>query len=123
MFANFYLIPPGASLPLVKPRSIDDVPILALTLSSDRYDHYALRRIAAQIHDQIKKIPDVSEGNVIGGRRRQVRVVLDPARMAARGVAPGTLVPMLASANRQLLSVSIASGNREFLVETGGFLR
>jgi multidrug efflux pump subunit AcrB len=123
MFANFDLIPPGASTPLVKPRSIDDVPILALTLSSDRYDHYALRRIAARIHDQIKTIPDVSEINVIGGRRRQVRVVLDPARMAARGVAPATLVPMLASANRQLLSGSFASGNREFLVETGGFLR
>jgi multidrug efflux pump subunit AcrB len=123
MFANFDLIPPGASPPLVKPRSIDDVPILALTLSSDRYDHYALRRIAARIHDQIKTIPDVSEINVIGGRRRQVRVVLDPARMAARGVAPATLVPMLASANRQLLSGSFASGNREFLVETGGFLR
>jgi multidrug efflux pump subunit AcrB len=123
MFANFDLIPPGASPPLVKPRSIDDVPILALTLSSNRYDHYALRRIAAQIHDQIKMIPDVSEVNVIGGRRRQVRVVLDPARMAARGVAPATLVPMLASANRQLLSGSFASGNREFLVETGGFLR
>jgi multidrug efflux pump subunit AcrB len=123
MFANFDLIPPGASPPLIKPRSIDDVPILALTLSSDRYDHYALRRIAAQIRDQIKTIPDVSEVNIIGGRRRQVRVVLDPARMAARGVAPATLVPMLASANRQLLSGSFASGNREFLVETGGFLR
>jgi multidrug efflux pump subunit AcrB len=122
MFANFDLIPPGASTPLVKPRSIDDVPILALTLSSDRYDHYALRRVAAELNDQIKTIPDVSEIKVIGGRRRQVRVILDPARMAARGIAPATLVPMLASANRQLQSGSFSSGNREFLVETGSFL-
>ncbi|MGA6992520.1 MAG: efflux RND transporter permease subunit [Candidatus Deferrimicrobiaceae bacterium] len=122
MFANFDLIPPGASTPLVKPRSIDDVPILALTLSSDRYDHYALRRVAAELNDQIKTIPDVSEIKIIGGRRRQVRVILDPARMAARGVAPETLVPMLASANRQLQSGSFSSGNREFLVETGAFL-
>src|SRR5215831_9493558 len=48
MSANFDLIPPGASPPIVKPRSIDDVPILAVTLSSDRYDHFMLRRIAAQ---------------------------------------------------------------------------
>ncbi len=123
MFANFDLIPPGASPPLVKPRSIDDVPILALTLSSDRYDHYALRRVAAELHDQIKTIPDVSEIQVIGGRRRQVRVILDPARMASRGIAPATLLPMLASANRQLQSGSFSSGNREFLVETGTFLR
>ncbi len=122
MFANFDLIPPGASMPLVKPRSIDDVPILALTLSSDRYDHYALRRVAAELHDQIKTIPDVSEVRVIGGRRRQVRVVLDPARLAARGIAPVSLVPMLASANRQFQSGSFSSGNREFLVEAGSFL-
>ncbi|KRT73752.1 MAG: Cation or drug efflux system protein [Deltaproteobacteria bacterium CSP1-8] len=122
MFANFDLIPPGASTPLVKPRSIDDVPILALTLSSDRYDHYALRRVAAELTDQIKTIPDVSEIKVIGGRRRQVRVILDPARMAARGIAPATLVPVLESANRQLQSGSFSSGNREFLVETGAFL-
>ncbi len=122
MFANFDLIPSGASQPLVKPRSIDDVPILALTLDSARYDHFALRRVAAQLADQVKQIPDVSEVKVIGGRRRQVRVALDPARMASRGVAPAALVPVLSHANRQLQSGSIVAGNREFLVETGGFL-
>jgi len=122
MFANFDLIPPGASTPLIKPRSIDDVPILALTLSSDRYDHYALRRVAAEINNQIKTIPDVSEIKIIGGRLRQVRVMLDPARMAARDVAPEILVRMLTAANRQLQSGSFSSGNREFLVETGSFL-
>jgi multidrug efflux pump subunit AcrB len=122
MFANFDLIPPGASQPLVKPRSIDDVPILALTLSSERYDSFALRRVAAGLHDQIKTIPDVSEVKIIGGRRRQVRVLLSPARMASRGVAPAALVPMLAQANRQLRAGSFSTGNREFLVDTGGFL-
>ncbi len=122
MFANFDLIPPGASPPLVKPRSIDDVPILALTLDSARYDHFALRRVAAQLADQVKQVPDVSEVRIIGGRRRQVRVVLDPSRMASRGVAPAALVPVLAHANRQLQSGAFAAGNREFLVETGGFL-
>jgi len=65
MFANFDLIPPGASPPLVKPRSIDDVPILALTLDSDRYDPFALRRVAEGLHDQVKSIPDVSEVRII----------------------------------------------------------
>ncbi|HET9524571.1 MAG TPA: efflux RND transporter permease subunit, partial [Pyrinomonadaceae bacterium] len=69
MFANLDLIPPGASQPLVKPRSIDDVPILALTLSSDRYDHFTLRRVAAQLHDQIKEVADVSEVQISGGQR------------------------------------------------------
>ena len=48
MFANFDLIPPGASAPLIKPRSIDDVPILSLTLWSRSYGDYELRRLAAQ---------------------------------------------------------------------------
>lgn len=122
MFANLDLIPPGASQPLVKPRSIDDVPILALTLSSERYDHFTLRRVAAQLHDQIKEVTDVSEVKIIGGQRRQIRVTLDESRMAAFNVAPATIVPMLEQSNRQLPSGSFASGNREFLVETGGFL-
>src|SRR5262249_14560927 len=107
---------------LVKPRSIDDVPILALTLSSDRYDHFTLRRIAAQVHDQIKEIHDVSEVKIIGGERRQIRVLLDEARMAAYNVAPATIVPALEQSNRQAQSGGFSSGNREFLVETGGFL-
>jgi multidrug efflux pump subunit AcrB len=123
MLANFDLIPPGATPPLIKPRSIDDVPILALTLSSPRHDPYTLRRIASQLLDQIKTVPDVSEVKVIGGQRRQLRVILDPARMAARGVAPALLARMLGEANRQLQAGSFAAGNREYLVSTGGFLR
>jgi multidrug efflux pump subunit AcrB len=122
MSANFDLIPPGASPPLIKPRSIDDVPILALTLASDRYDHFTLRRVAAQVHDQIKEVRDVSEVKIIGGQRRQIRVLLDDARMAAYGAAPASIVPMLEQENKQLQSGSFSLGNREFLVETGGFL-
>ena len=122
MFANFDLIPPGAQPPLIKPRSIDDVPILALTLWSDHYDSFMLRRAAAQLHDQIKEVRDVSEVKIIGGQRRQVRVVLDRAKMAAHNLAPAAVLPMLQQANRQLQSGSFSSGNQEFLVESGGFL-
>jgi multidrug efflux pump subunit AcrB len=103
MFANFDLIPPGASQPIVKPRSIDDVPILALTLSSNAYDHFTLRRIAAQVHDQIKEVADVSEVRIIGGRRRQIRVTLDEAKMAAYNIAPA------ASCNQGALLQAIVS--------------
>ena len=123
LFANFDLIPPGASQPLVKPRSIDDVPILALTLSGAGSDPFTLRKVAAALHDQIKTVPDVSEVRIIGGQRRQLRVDLDPARMASRGVAPAPLLQSIAAANRQMRSGSASAGNREFLIETGGFLK
>jgi len=122
LFANLDLIPPGASPPLVKPRSIDDVPILALTLSSASADHFALRRIAAQMTDQIKEINDVSEIKIIGGQRRQLRVLLDEAKMSSRGIAPAAILPMIGGANQQLPAGSFAEQNRESLVETGSFL-
>jgi multidrug efflux pump subunit AcrB len=122
LLANFDLIPPGASQPLVKPRSIDDVPILAVTLSSERYDHFTLRRIAAQIHDEIKQVKNVSEATITGGQRRQIRVTLDDGRMAAYNIAPAMILPVLEQSNRQLRSGSFSSNNRELVVETGGFL-
>ena len=121
--ANADLIPPGASPPLVKPRSIDDVPILALTLSSDRYDHFALRRVAAQLQTEIKQVNDVSSVQIIGGLRRQLRVTVDPARVAAYGLAPVPIVHMIQQANTQLPAGAFASNNQEMLVETGGFIR
>ena len=90
LYSNFDLIPPGASKPLIKPRSIDDVPVLALTFWSDRYDSYTLRRIAAEVDREVKSIDDVSGTKVTGGEQRQLRVLLDPAKMAGYGVAPAT---------------------------------
>ena len=122
MFANFDLIPPGASQPLIKPRSIDDVPILALTLSSTRYHGFELRNIAAQVHDTIKQVEDVSAVNVIGGQRREVRVVLDEAKLAGYSMTPGLVYQALQLSNRKLASGSYATANREFILETGQFL-
>ncbi|MBI3473802.1 MAG: efflux RND transporter permease subunit, partial [Candidatus Solibacter usitatus] len=123
MFANFDLIPPGASPPLVKPRSIDDVPILALTFSSDRFDALELRRVAAQVHDAVKQVSEVSAVQIIGGQRRQVRVTLDERRLAGYGLSPLEVVQALGGANRRLASGKYSAGNREVLLETGEFLR
>ncbi len=122
LFSNMDRLPQGASGPLVKARGIDDVPVLALTLSSASYDHFMLRRVAAQLHDDIKQIPDVSEVQVIGGERRRVLVSLDPAKMAAHGIAPAMLPGALRQANQQIPSGSFSAGDREILVEAGSFL-
>ncbi len=123
LYANFDLIPPGASQPLVKPRSIDDVPILAMTLSSRRYGDFELRSIAAQVHDAIEQVPDVSAVSLIGGQRREIRVELDPGKLAAYSLTPLQVIGALGASNRRLDSGKYASSNREFLLETGEFLR
>jgi len=120
--ANMDLIPPGASPPLVKPRSIDDVPILALTFWSKHYGDFELRRIAAQVDDTIKQTHDVSAVALIGGGRREVRITLNEARLAAYHLSPLQIMGALGTSNRRLSAGEFASGNQEYLLETGQFL-
>ncbi len=121
--SNFDRIPHGVSNPLIKERSIDDVPILALTFHSNRYDHLTLRRLVAQVDDTVKQVPMVAETNIIGGSVRQVRVLLDPARLASRNLSAAGIVPMLQQANRQFTSGGLTTENREIIIETGAFLK
>src|ERR1039457_6462127 len=121
--ANLDLIPPGASLPLVKPRSIDDVPILALTFWSKPYGDYELRRIAAQVDDTIKQTPDVSAVALIGGQRREIRITLDATRLGAYNLSPLQVAGALGLSNRRLPSGEFARGNQQYFLETGQFLR
>ena len=123
LHAHLDRLPLGAAAPLVKPRTIDDVPILALTFSSATHDHLALRRLAQHVDDAIKTIPQVAETTLIGGVRRAVRVQLDPTALAARGLTVAQVTPALQAANRQLQSGSRPFNNTEFLLETGAFLR
>lgn len=120
--SNLDRIPHGVSAPLIKPKSIDDVPILALTFHSARYDHLTLRRIASQADDVLKQVPLVAETTLIGGAKREIRILLDPARLAARNLSPAGLVPMLQQANRQYRSGGVTTNNQEVIVETGAFL-
>jgi multidrug efflux pump subunit AcrB len=121
--SNFDRMPMGVSMPIVKPKSIDDVPILALTFHSARYDHLTLRRLAAQVDESIKQVPQVAETTLLGGSRRAVRVMLDPVKLASRNLSPAGLVPMLQQANRQFRAGGLTTDNNEVLVETGGFLK
>ncbi|MBU6455636.1 MAG: efflux RND transporter permease subunit [Cyanobacteria bacterium REEB67] len=123
MAANFDLIPAGASKPLIKPRSIDDVPILALTLSGPGYSHYTLRRLAAELRDQIDQINDVSEVKIIGGQRRQLRVVLDAQKLIAYHLAPDAVIAALNAENQQAQAGAFEQGNREFTLQVGEFIQ
>jgi len=108
--ANMDLIPPGALAPLVKPRSIDDVAVMALTLSGEGWDDARLRPVAAQLRDLLKEVPDVSEIALFGGRPRQLLVTLDPARLSSRGIDPLTVRDALLHGNGRLRSGVLVRG-------------
>ena len=122
LYSNFDRIPQGVSQPLIKVRSIDDVPIMALTLWGKNYDSYTVRQVAGELENQLKQIDDVSETKIIGGLPRQVRVVLDTQRLAAYGMTAGAVTAQLQQANSRAIAGSFANGNEEFEVEAGRFL-
>jgi multidrug efflux pump subunit AcrB len=122
LYSNFDRIPPGVSQPIIKVRSIDDVPVLALTLWGHKYDAYELRRIAAELEQSVKQVEDVSETTLIGGQRRQLRVILDPRRLASFHTSPAVIARALQVSNQRTGAGSFAEGNREIAVEAGKFL-
>lgn len=116
-------MPKGTTLPLIKTRSIDDVPVLGLTLWSDNYDDYQLKRMAQELNNEIEQITDVSETKVIGGRSREIRVVLNNEKMAAAGVDALMIAQQIQLANGQFQAGAFSKNDREYLVETGSFLK
>ncbi len=117
------VLPPGVLPPTMTPRSIDDVPILALTLSSTEYDPLTLRRLAAEIEEEARRVPDVSETTLIGGLRREIRVELDPDRIAARGLAPAAVFEAIRKAGVTLPAGSLSARGEETVLEAGDFLK
>ncbi len=115
--------PPGAMPPLVKPHSIDDVPILALTLHGGGYGSHALRAMATHLADELATIPDLARIDLIGGEPAQLRVTLDPARLAGSGVTPGEVMQALRAANVRLPAGEFAAANAVFLVSVGAPIR
>jgi multidrug efflux pump subunit AcrB len=120
--AHVALIPPGASPPLVQPRAIDDVPVMTLTLWGPRYDDAQLRQFAAQLHDTLKELPDISEVSIIGGRPRQVTIDLDPATLASRHLDPVVVRQALARVNVRTTASGVVSANATTTVEAGAWL-
>jgi len=122
LYSNFDRIPQGVSQPIIKARSIDDVPILALTLWGKNYDAYALRQIAGELDHSLKQLDDVSETTIIGGQSRKLRVILNTQRLAAYGLTPDSVLTQLRGGNERIQAGSYARENQEFQVEAGNFL-
>jgi multidrug efflux pump subunit AcrB len=124
LMSNMDVAPPGASQPLVKPIDVDDVPIVAITLSPAQgaaYDDGQLRLVADHVLDELRKVPGVGNTTIIGGRSRQVRITLDPMRIAGYGLSPLQIAGAINVSNTNLLSGDLEKGNTKLTLETGGF--
>ena len=119
LYSNFDQIPPGVSQPIIKARSIDDVPILSVTLWGKNYNGYQLRAIAEEIQHNLQQIPDVSESTVIGGLPRTMRIMLDTSKLNAYGQSALAIAGRLQAANASLQAGSFAENNREIRIDAG----
>ncbi len=114
--------PPGATVPLIRVRSIDDVPTLAVTFSSDSYSSYQLRRIAAELRSAVTTLDNVAQAKIIGGSPRTVRVELDAAALAAYGIDAARVADVLQAQNAAVTAGQFSADNQEYLVATGALI-
>lgn len=115
-------MPEGVTMPLVKSRAIDDVPMLGLTVWSEVYDDYQLSQISDELINEIEKVNDVSITKKIGGRERQFRVVLDKEKLSGLGLDFLMVAQMIKANHSQMDAGNFMTNDTEFHVTTGNFL-
>lgn len=124
IYSNTDLVPPDVTSWVVKPIEIDDVPIVIVTLWSDRpsvIDDHRLRRIAEELEIELQALPQTNRTAVVGGRPRVVRVELDPQALAARQTSALNVAWALQVSNAQRRAGRFDQLDRSFPVDVGEF--
>ena len=119
-------LPPnlGVQEPVIKPRGIDDVPILGLTFwtKDPERSAYELQQVARAVEIELKRIKGTRDVSTLGGPDHAIRVLMDAERMNAYGVTPQEIAGALKVSNALQSSGNLTAGNREVLVQTGTYL-
>jgi multidrug efflux pump subunit AcrB len=115
-------LPAGVMTPVVKPRTIDDVPVVAYTLWAEGASGTGLRAVADELKTELTKHPRVAQVTVIGGQRRVVRVDFDRQRLASYNVSILQAFAALQALNWRLPAGTTSVANNEVVVDVGQFL-
>lgn len=119
---NMDKMPQGVTMPLIKTRAIDDVPVLAITLWSEKYNDFELKQISEVLAGEIKKVNDVAQINIIGGRNRELRITPDKSKMAKNNVDLLSLSKYIGAGNAQMSAGVLLKADTAYTVESGSFL-
>jgi multidrug efflux pump subunit AcrB len=114
----------GVGQPIVKPKGIDDVPIVTVTLWSERPEigAYELGQVAHALEAELKRVPGTRDIYTIGAPGRAVRVLLDPQSLAGHGIGIEDLRRALQTANSTRDDIKVTKDNAEILIQAGTFL-
>ena len=125
--ANADWLPAGLGVlpPIIKPKGIDDVPIVSLTLHSKnpQTGAYDLERVAHSIEADLKRVKGTREVTTLGGPGRAVLVEIDPARLNSSGIALSDLRQALQAANQGLPLGDLLINNHSVALEAGDYLK
>lgn len=121
--SNLDFLPKGATQPLIKIRSIDDVPVLTLTFTSKTSDPLRLRRIVSEVQNELTPVPDISETSITGGRKRQFKVWIDEERLNERFLDPLEIAQLIQSANVKQPAGYLETKPQTVDVESDAFFR
>jgi multidrug efflux pump subunit AcrB len=122
ILSNMDKIPPDVKPPLIKPVSVDDVPIVTLTLWSKDVDDGALRMLSLDLLQRIGEVEGVGKGFIVGGREDQVRVEVMPERLSGYGISLQQVAQTIQTANAEQTAGDVETGGLSFSVRTGSFL-
>ena len=122
IFKHNNLIPQGAMAPLIKTRSIDDVPMLALTLWSEKYNDFEIRQVVEEVAAEIKKVKDVAATREIGGRPHELKITVDKDKMAEANVDALEVIQRIQANNGSSITGNFAQYDTEYSIRTGQFL-
>lgn len=120
--SNLDIMPPGVMPPLVKPKGIDDVPVVTLTLWSEIVDYITLRKLGVELLQDIKQIPNTGQGFVVGGQSDQINISVKPDKLSSLGVTLDQIAATIQAANREKGTGYTESDGRHFTVYAGSFL-
>ncbi|HDK37850.1 MAG TPA: efflux RND transporter permease subunit, partial [Thiolapillus brandeum] len=125
IFSKLDWLPPnlGVGQPIVKPKGIDDVPIVSATLWSKdpQMGAYELGRVAHAIESELKRVPGTRDIYTIGAPGRAVKVTIDPQSLAGYGIDLNDLRLALQAGNASRDNIKVTADNREILVQAGVF--
>ncbi|MCB1877946.1 MAG: efflux RND transporter permease subunit [Chromatiales bacterium] len=121
--SNMDLMPPGAEMPLIKPKEIDDVPVVNLTLWSRTMDDANLRSLAVSVMQDLKQLPKTGNAFVVGGRAEQVRVDVLPERLKGYGISMGHIAKTIQGFNAEMTVGAVEQGGTHYYVKSGTFLK
>ncbi|MEO5373499.1 MAG: efflux RND transporter permease subunit [Alphaproteobacteria bacterium] len=120
--SNMDKVPPGVTPPMVKPKGVDDVAVVTLTLWSHDVGDEQLRLIGLDVIQRLKEVANTSQSFLVGGRSEELRIEVHPERLKGFGIVLDQIAETVKNANSERATGRVEAGDGTYKIHTGAFL-